>query len=170
MHTRETGVPGDSISGRRRYISSPGTLFVADTSSWGNASFLRSSESQEFDVVILLSWPRDPSRGCGRIGVAGCWWRVLRRPPTLSQVHIPDSRILWKKPLSPRIRCTFILPRRYSTIFPIFTSRGVSKAPWLFNFVATSCCSCPLYAFHCISISYSILFLEYWHWDIDRII
>jgi len=97
MHTRETRVPGDSISGRQGYISSPGTLFMADTSSRGNASFLRPSESQEFDVVILLSWPRDPSRGCERTGVAGCWWHILRRAPTLSQVHIPDSRILCTK-------------------------------------------------------------------------
>lgn len=37
------------------YIIPRDTLF-ADTSSWGNASFLRSSESQEFEVVILLSW------------------------------------------------------------------------------------------------------------------
>lgn len=97
MHTREAGVSSDSISGRRRYISSSGTFYVADTSSRGNASFLRSSESQEFDVVILLSWLRDPTRGCERTGVAGCWWRVLRLPPTLSQVHIPDSRILRAK-------------------------------------------------------------------------
>lgn len=137
MHTRETGVPSDSISGRRRYISSPGTLFVADTSSRGNASFLRSSESQEFDVVILLSWPRDPSRGCERTG-AGCWWRVLRLPPTLSQVHIPDSRILRKKPPSPRIRYTFILPltRRF---FRFSRLAGYRKHQWFFSFVTIFC-------------------------------
>lgn len=152
MHTRETGIPSDSISGRRRYISSLRTLFVADTSSRGNASFLRSSESQEFDVVILLSWPRDPSRECERTGVAGCWWRVLRLPPTLSQVHIPDSRILHAKKLILAYQIYLYLLRRYSypdDFSDFHVSRGVEST---FGSSILSHCSYRFVRFYRISI------------------
>lgn len=129
MHTRETGVPGDSISGRRRYISSPGTFFVADTSSRGNASFLRSSESQEFDVVILLSWSRDPSRGCGRTGVARMLVaRLTSTSHAVAGAH-PRFSYFTKKAFSPTYQMYFYLaPTTLLDDFSDFrVSRGVES-------------------------------------------
>lgn len=84
--------------------------------------------------TLLFSFhgPEIPRGGVRETGT-GCWWRVLRLPPTLSQVHIPDSRILRAKKALPAYQ-VYLYLTPYSTIFPTFASRRVYKAPTALQF------------------------------------
>lgn len=126
------------IGGRRRYISSLGTHFAADTSLWGNASFLCSSESQEFDVVILLSWVpeflfswRDVrikvTRYCRRLTSA---FRPAlgTLPPSFSYFTRLKSSYFSVSDIP--LSCLNVIRRFFG-----FTTREVSKVLWFFNLV-----------------------------------
>lgn len=118
------------------YIIPRDTLFAADT------SFLRSSESQEFDVVTLLSWVPEFlfSRRDARIKVTRYCRRLTSafRPvaDTLSQflVFYATKKNLYSSDGTVSDVPLFCLnvSRRF---FSIRDSREVSKVLWFFNLV-----------------------------------
>lgn len=114
--------------------------------------------------TLLFSFhgSRDPSRGCERTGVAGCCWRVLRRPPTLSQVRISPILVFYarKKPSSPRIRCTFILSRRFFRFSRLEECRERPLALQFCRDFLSHCVVCSVC--FVIFIFYNVL-LKYWY-------
>lgn len=139
------------------YIIPRDTLFAADTSSWGNASFLRSSESQEFDVLFSFHGSRNTlAEGCESLRWRDAAGAVLHRPfHPVAGAH-PQFLVFYapKKPPFPRIWCTFILSRRYSAIFPIRVSWGV-ESTLILQFLSELLITvvfCIMVFFYCVTL------------------
>lgn len=172
MHTRNARVRAIPYRGSSEVYIIPRDILSSWQTRARNASFLRSSESQEFHVVILLSWVPGslfPWKDA-RIKVT----RYCRRRLTLAfhPVAREHSQFLVfyasKKSLFLRIWYTFILFRYYSTtIFPICISRDVeSTLDWFFNLVRDFFILQLYFALWLmiIFLLYNILpFLEYCH-------